>query len=312
MGGKDYYSVLGVKKDASADDIKKAYRKMAMKYHPDHSNGNTANEEKFKEISEAYAVLSDPEKRKQYDTFGAEGFDQRFSQEDIFRNVDMGDILKEFGFGGGSFSFGGRGGRGSARNFSFNPESIFGGLRGRGRQNAAVKGQDLEYEIPLALSDVVTGTEKIITITRPSGQTETLTIKIPKGMVTGKKLRIGGRGEPSPHGGPTGNLYIRARLIPDPVYRVEGHDLYLEREIKLTEAILGTRINIPSVSGSQLSLKIPPGTGHGKKLRLPGQGLPRMKGRGAGDLYVVINEMIPGSLNEKQKKLIKELAKTGL
>lgn len=312
MGGKDYYSVLGVKKDADAEHIKKAYRKLAMKYHPDHSGGDAANEEKFKVISEAYAVLSDPEKRKQYDTFGAEGFEQRFSQEDIFRNVDLGDILKEFGFGGASFSFGDRGKRGGSRNFSFNPESMFGGFKTRGRQNAPVKGNDIEYEIPLSLNEVVTGTEKTITMTKPSGQTETLTVKIPKGMVTGKKVRISGRGEPSPYGGPTGDLYIRARLIPDPVYRVEGHDLYIEREIKLTEAILGTRINIPSVTGSQLSLKIPPGTGHGKKLRLPGQGLPWMKGRGAGNLYVMISEQIPGKLSEKQHQLLKELAETGL
>jgi len=312
MAGKDYYEILGVKRDASPEEIKKAYRKLAMKYHPDHSGGNAANEEKFKQISEAYAVLSDPEKRKQYDTFGAEGFGQRYSQEDIFRNVDLGDILKEFGFGAWSFSFGNSGRAGRSRNFSFNPESVFGGFNTGRRQSAPVKGRDIEYELPLTLNEVMTGTEKSITLTKPSGRTETLTIKIPKGMVTGKKLRLAGKGEPGPYGGPAGDLYIRSRLIPHPVYRVEGHDLYMEREIKLTEAILGGRINIPSISGTQLSLKIPPGTGHGKKFRLPGQGLPRMKGGGNGNLYVIIQVQIPGKLTERQRNLVKELADTGL
>src|SRR6056297_3444614 len=212
MAQKDYYDILGVSKDASQDEIKKAYRKLARKYHPDHSDGSKESEERFKEISEAYAVLSDEEKRKQYDTYGSEDFQQRYSQEDIFRGSNVEDILREFGFGGGSFftGFGGRGRksagmRGSA--FSFDPESIFGfGGGGGGRQQAAqMKGQDVESELPVTLQDIVSGTSKTVSLKNAASGTEQLTVKIPKGMITGKKLRLSGRGEPGPYGGPAGD-----------------------------------------------------------------------------------------------------------
>ncbi len=317
MAKTDYYKILGVDKNASADQIKKAYRKLAMKYHPDHTGGTKESEEKFKEISEAYAVLSDPEKKKQYDTFGSEGFHQRYSQEDIFRNVDLGDILREFGFGGGSgsfFSFGTKGGgRRGGSHFSFDPETLFGGGGGRGRgQSASVKGRDLEYEIPLTLSEIAAGTQKTITVRNASGEAETLNVKIPKGMISGKKIRLGGRGEPSPYGGPSGDLFIRAKINDEPPFKSEGHDLYVEKEIKLTDALLGTKVEVPTISGKQLSLKIPAGTRHKSKLRLPGQGLPHMKGNGVGDLYVVVNVLIPRHLNKKQKQLIESLAEAGL
>jgi curved DNA-binding protein len=310
MAGKDYYKSLGVSKNASSGEIKKAYRKLALKYHPDHASGNKAKEDKFKEISEAYAVLSDAEKRKQYDTFGSEGFQQQFSQEDIFRGSNIEDILKEFGFGGGSFFSGGRKMGGGGKRFSFNPESMFGG--GRQQQAAPVKGSDVEYEIPLTLYDIAAGTSKTVSIQNPSGGTETLTIKIPKGMISGKKLRIAGRGQPSPYGGPAGDLYIKSNVVGDPVFQHKGNDLYLNREIKLSEALLGTQISIPTLDGKQLNLKIPPGTKHKNKMRLAGNGIPHMKGSGAGDLYVVIHVLIPKTLDESQKKLIKRLAETGL
>lgn len=312
MSQKDYYKSLGVSKDAIAGDIKKAYRKLALKYHPDHSAGDKAKEEKFKEISEAYAVLSDTKKRKKYDTFGAEGFQQQFSQEDIFRGSNIEDILKEFGFGGGSFFSNGRKMGGGGKRFSFNPESVFNFGGGRQQQAAPVKGSDLEYEIPLTLLDISNGTSKTVSIQNPSGGTETLTIKIPKGMITGKKLRIAGRGQPSPYGGPSGDLYIKSKLLNDPVFKYKGNDLYLNREIKLTEALLGTQISIPTVGGKQLNLKIPPGTKHKSKMRLAGNGIPHMKGGGAGDLYVVVHILFPKTLDENQKKLIKRLAETGL
>ena len=198
----DYYKLLGVSKDASDEQIKKAYRKLAMKYHPDHAKDDKSAEEKFKKISEAYAVLSDKEKRKQYDEFGSTGFHQRYSQEDIFRGFDLGDILKEFGFGG---SFAGR--RGGTR-FSFGDGSPFGGYAGRQEQ---IKGQDLIYEIPLTLREVATGTTKVVSF-RHEGRSEKITVKIPKGMITGKKLRLAGKGEPSPYGGSPGDLFIQAKV----------------------------------------------------------------------------------------------------
>ena len=302
---EDYYKVLGLNKDASDGEIKKAYRKLAMKYHPDHTKGDKSAEEKFKKISEAYAVLSDKEKRKQYDTFGSEGFHQRFSQEDIFRSFDFGDIFREFGFGGGDFS---RGRPGGARFSSGGGQGFhFGG----GPQQARVKGSDLVYELPLTLQEVAVGTSKIITL-QHQGESENLTVKIPAGMITGKKLRLAGKGNPSPYGGPAGDLYIKSQVLNDPLFSAENQDLYLNRELKISEAILGTTIAVPTIADKQLSLKIPPGTKHGTKMRLPGHGLPAMKGNINGDLYVRIMINVPKQLDEKQKKLVEDLAATGM
>ena len=302
---EDYYQVLGVKKDASAAEIKKAYRKLAMKYHPDHTKGDKSAEEKFKKISEAYAVLSDDKKRKEYDTFGSEGFHQRFSQEDIFRGFDFGDIFKEFGFGGGEFSSGRTGGR----RFSFGggPGYNFGGSQ----QQARVKGSDLVYELPITLREVAAGTSKVITLQHQGGS-ENLTVKIPPGLTTGKKLRLAGKGNPSPYGGPPGDLYIKSQVIDDPQFGVEKNDLLLDREIKLSEAILGTTIAVPTIDNKQMSLKIPPGTRHGTKMRLSGHGLPAMKGAKKGDLFVRILISIPKQLNDKQRKLVEDLVAAGL
>jgi len=310
MAQKDYYKSLGVGKDASAGDIKKAYRKLALKYHPDHASGDKAKEEKFKAISEAYAVLSDVEKRKKYDTYGSDGFQQHFSQEDIFRGSNIEDILKEFGFGGGSFSRGSKGCGGGGKRFSFNPESMFGG--GRQQQAAPPKGSDMEYEISLTLSDIATGISKNLSFQDPSGGTESITVKIPKGMISGKKLRLAGRGQPSPYGGPAGDLYIKSKILDDPDFKLKAFDLFLSREIKLTDALLGTQISVSTLSGKQLSLKIPPGTKHKSKMRLAGNGIPHMKGGGAGDLYVELYVIMPKKLNKKQKQLIEKLAKEGL
>jgi curved DNA-binding protein len=302
---EDYYQILGVKKEASQDEIKKAYRKLAMKYHPDHSKGDKAAEEKFKKISEAYAVLSDKQKRKEYDTFGSEGFRQRFSQEDIFRGFDFGDIFREFGFGGGENI----GGRTGGRQFNFGGGSGFN--FGGGQQQARVKGSDLVYELPLTLREVATGTSKVITLQHQGG-TENLTVKIPAGFITGKKLRLAGKGNPSPYGGPAGDLFIKSKLLSDSVFEVEKQDLYLNRELRLSEAILGTTVSVPTIDGKQLSLKIPAGTRHGTKMRLSGHGLPAMKGSKKGDLFVRIQVNIPKHLSAEQQKLVEALAATGL
>jgi len=302
---EDYYKLLGVKKDASEGEIKKAYRKLAMKYHPDHTKGDKSAEDKFKKISEAYAVLSNKEKRKEYDTFGSEGFHQRFSQEDIFRGFDFGDIFKEFGFGGGDFS----GGRPGGTRFSFGGGSGFN--FGGGRQQAHVKGSDLVYELPLTLREVANGTSKIITFQHQGGS-ENLTVKIPPGLTSGKKLRLAGKGSPSPYGGPAGDLYIKSQVLNDPVFSAENHDLYLNQELKLSEAILGTTIAVPTIDDKQLSLKIPPGTKPGTKMRLSGHGLPTMKGNKKGDLFVRIQIKVPKQLDARQKKLVEDLAAAGL
>ncbi|MBT8340700.1 MAG: DnaJ domain-containing protein [Desulfatitalea sp.] len=303
MADSDYYKLLGVDKKADKAQIKKAYRKLAMKYHPDHTKGDKAAEEKFKKISEAYAVLSDDEKRKQYDTYGSADFQQRFSQEDIFRNFDFGDIFREFGFGGRGFSTGDGGFR-----FNFGGGSPFGG---RGSQPAAAKGADLVYELPLTLREVATGASKAISFEH-KGQTENISVKIPKGMVTGKKLRLAGKGEASPYGGAAGDLFIKAVVLDDPVFKSDGMDIYVNREIKLTESLLGTKISVPTLEGKEMTLKIPPGTRHKTKMRISSLGLPQMKGSARGDLYVVILVDTPQQLTDEQKKLVSQLAQADL
>ncbi len=305
MSETDYYKILGVNRKASNEEIKKAYRKLAMKYHPDHAKGDKNAEEQFKKISEAYAVLSDKEKRQQYDQFGSAGFHQRYSQEDIFKNFNFADILKEFGFGGSDrFTSTGNGFR-----FSFGGDSPYGFQQHQ--QQARQKGSDLVYELPLTLQEIAAGTSKTISL-QHQGRSEKLTVKIPKGMIAGKKIRLAGKGEPSPFGGPAGDLYIKSKIITDPVYRAQGYDLVVKREIKLSEALLGTTIAVPTLSHKELSLKIPPGTKHKTKMRLAGHGLPHMNGKGQGDLYVHIHINMPKQLNEKQKRLVEELADTGL
>lgn len=296
MAENDYYKTLGVPKSASDTEIKKAYRKLAMKYHPDHSKGNKSAEEKFKHISEAYAVLSDAEKRRQYDTFGSAGFHQRYSQEDIFQNFDFSSIFSEFGFG--------KQGRGSGMRFSF------GGGRGRG-QRARPKGSDVTYELPLTLREIAAGISKKVTL-QHQGSAETVSVKIPPGMISGKKVRLTGKGHASPYGGSAGDLYIQARIVPDQLFRSEEYDLYIDREIKLSEALLGTRVAVPTLDGKELTLKVPPGTRHKTKMRLAGHGLPRIDKSGKGDLYVVIQVAIPRKLSDEQKRLIEKMADIGL
>ncbi len=304
MEEKDYYKILGVNKNATVDDIKKAYRKLAMKFHPDHTEGDKDAEEKFKSISEAYAVLSDKEKRQQYDTYGSTGFHQKFSQEDIFRGFDFSDILKEFGFGGASFF--GTGGK--RQRFSYNQENPFGGV---GQQRGPSKGSDLIYEMPLTLQEIATGTQKTVDI-RHAGHAEKLTVTIPKGMIPGKKLRLSGKGQPSPSGGVPGDLFIKTVLLSDPAFKADEYDLLITRDIKLTEALLGAQITIPTLLGKELNMKIPPGTKHNTKMRIPGEGLPHMKGEGKGDLFIKIRVKMPKHLTDPQMKLVNKLAETGL
>ncbi len=300
MSQQDYYQILGVAKNASDAEIKKAYRKLAMKYHPDHSKGDSQSEEMFKKISEAYAVLSDKEKRQQYDTFGSAGFHQRYSQEDIFKNVDLGDILKEFGFGG------------QGMRFSFGGGNPFGGpFGGHPRRQAPVKGSDLVYELPLTLHEVAQGTSKTVTF-QHQGRNENITVKIPPGMITGKKLRLAGKGEQSGYGGPPGDLYIQSLVSADPTFTTDGYDLYTSITIRLSESLLGTQVDIPTLDGGALNLKIPPGTRHKTRMRLAGHGLPKMKESSKGDLYVTVLVNITPKLTSEQKKLVEKLAATGM
>jgi curved DNA-binding protein len=255
----DYYEVLGVKKDSSTQDIKKAYRKLAMKYHPDRNKGDKEAEEKFKKLSEAYAVLSDPEKRKEYDTFGASGFQQRYSQEDIFRGFDLGDILKEFGLGGMGGGFRASSGQGSP----FETFFFHGGGPGAGGASyrttqQPVQGSDLTYELSVSLNEVLSGSEKTISLRREN-KTENVSVKIPKGIKAGQKLRLAGKGSPSPYGGPPGDLFLIMKEQPHPVFTREGNNLIVEQRIPFSKACLGSEISVKSLEGKELKVKVPAG-----------------------------------------------------
>ena len=309
MSGKDYYKILGVAKSASGDEIKKAYRKLALQYHPDRNKGDKAAEEKFKEISEAYAVLSDSEKKKQYDMFGADGFQKRYTQDDIFRDVDFSSIFREFGFGGG--------GRGGPHIFS----QIFGGTGGRpqygrggpfgGGQPRGVKGQDLIYELPVTLEEVVTTTEKVIAY-QVDGRQEKISTKIPAGITSGKKLRLAGKGNPGAYGGPNGDLYVQIKVLEHPLFKREEDDLISVKKIKFSDALLGTELDVPTIDKKTMRIKIPAGTQNNAKFRLKGQGMPHMNKKGRGDAYVQVTVEVPKKLDKKQKALAEELRGVGL
>ncbi len=315
MAGKDYYKILGVSKTSSADEIKKAYRKLAMKYHPDRNKGDKTAEAKFKDISEAYAVLSDKEKRKQYDMFGSEGFQNRYSQEDIFRDFDFGSIFREFGFEGGGrghniFSqiFSGMG----QKNFKGGSSYFNSPFGAHGGMSQPLKGKDIVYELSLTLEEAFENNEKIISYKTSNNKQENVSVKIPAGISNGKKLRLQGKGNPGLNHGPNGDLFILIKLLEHPQFKRELDDLLLNKEIKYSEAVLGTEIEVPTIDTKRLRLKIPPGTQDNAKFRLKGYGMPHMNGKGRGDAYVIINISIPKKLTKKQEELIQKISEAGL
>jgi curved DNA-binding protein len=321
----DYYETLGVSKKAGSDEIKKAYRKLALKYHPDKNNGNKEYEARFKEISEAYAVLSDPEKRRKYDTYGANGFHQRYSQEDIFKGFDINEILRQFGFGTGSFSstgfrgqsggMGGMGGMGGgSAHRGFNPffgqnPSGQGGCGGGCAQ--PVKGQDLTYQLSVSLEDVFNGADKQITL-RTNGKSENVSVKIPKGIEAGKKLRLKGKGAQAPSGGIAGDLYLKVQLEPHRLFERSGDDLIYYKKISFSDACLGAKVEVESLDGKKFMVNVPSGTNGDSRLRIKGQGLPSGPIGERGDLFVKIHVEVPKQLSDEQKALIETLKEAGL
>lgn len=311
---EDYYKLLGLDKKSTTEDIKKAYRKLALKWHPDKNPNNKAAEEKFKKISEAYAVLSDPKKREEYDTFGsADQFRQRYTQEDIFRGFDLNDILRSFGFGdaGGQGSRTFRTNRGGG--FTFTPggsfSDIFEGERDR-FSRAPQKGQDLEYNLSITLEDSVFGAEKKLALQK-NDHVEEINFKIPPGINSGKKLRLADKGGAGIDGGPPGDLYINISIIPHPIFARDGNDIYIDKIINFSQAVLGTSIDVPTIEGAVKRIKIPPGTQNNTKIRMKGFGVPRLKGTGKGDQFVKMIVDVPKRLTERQIELVKKLAEEG-
>ena len=311
---EDYYQVLGVDKKASADEIKKAYRKLAVKWHPDKNPNNKAAEEKFKKISEAYAVLSDAKKRDEYDQFGsADRYRQQYSQEDIFRDFDLDEILRSFGFGSGrgrtTFRTSRRGG--GPQDYEDPFSGIFSGGGGRHYANMPQKGQDVEYNLSISLEESVMGSDKKISL-QMENRIEDINVKIPPGISSGKKLRLPGKGLAGYNGGQNGDLYLNVNVMPHPIFARDGNDLYIEKTIKFTQAALGTTIDVPTLEGATKRLKIAPGTQNNTKIRMKGYGVPGLKGSLKGDQYVKINVEVPKKLTDRQIKLVEQLANEGM
>ena len=329
---KDYYKTLGVSRTASEDEIRKAFRKLAREYHPDVAKDKAKAENKFKDINEAYEVLSDKEKRNKYDTLGADwkgGFAPPPGGGQSYRTWRFGTP----GQGAEDFEFGGTG-------FSDFFEQFFGG-GGRGRstgrggsvfeQNIAERGQDLEADIMVTLSEALTGAVRPISLRRnvkcerchgtgqmqnrvcPScggtgqiARTEKYQVKIPAGVRAGQKLRLAGQGEAGFGGAPSGDLYLRVKFAAHPDFRVEGGNIFYDLDLAPWEAALGTSVEIPTLQ-TPVNIKIPPGTQDGQRLRVKERGLPSRDGKN-GDLYVVAQIVMPKEISERERELWEKLA----
>jgi len=297
---KDYYRILGVDRDAAPAQIKKAYRSLAKKYHPDVNKGEKQAEARFKEINEAYAVLSDTEKRKQYDTFGAEGFGQRFSQEDIFRGFDFSVVSDLFG--------GGMGGGDDILS------RLFGGLgrRPRGRRGGGLrKGHDYETDLTISLDEAFAGSKRRLSLQVPGGATMNLDVTIPRGVRNGQRLKLSRKGARGSGGGPPGDLLVTVNIAPHPLFKRVGDDLHIEREVSLTTLVLGGAIEVPTPEGPLKTLKVKKGAANNARMRIRGAGMPAGNNR-RGDLYVILQVILPETLTERARELLEELRKEGL
>lgn len=290
----DYYKILGIDKNASAEDIKKAYRKLARKYHPDVNPNNKEAHKKFQEINEANEVLSDPEKRKKYDQYGK---DWKHAEE--FEKARQQQRQRSYSTQGAE-SFGGDEG-----NFSDFFESLFGGMGARsGRRQTKYKGHDYEAELHLGLREAYPTHQRTLTLNGKN-----IRITIPAGVENGQKIRLKGHGAEGMNGGPNGDLYITFIIEDDPQFKRLGNDLYTNVEIDLYTAVLGGETTIETLSG-KIKLKVPAGTQNDTKTRIKGKGFPVYKMDGEfGDLYITYKVNIPANLSEKEKQLFTELSK---
>ncbi|MCS6914328.1 MAG: DnaJ C-terminal domain-containing protein [Myxococcales bacterium] len=287
MALKDYYKTLGVSGTASAEEIKKAYRRLAKKYHPDVTGGDKAKEAKFKEITEAYEVLSDPKRRAEYDELRNNPFAGR-----------------EPGFGRGPEGFASSGGP----RVDFNFESFFSGgfadLFGGGFMGSTRRGQrgtDLQATIELSLPEAALGVEKTLTL-EPLAEPRKVTVRIPAGVEDGEVVRVPGQGRPGTRGGAPGDLLLQVKIQPHPIFRRHGADLEVDVPITIDQAVLGAKVDVPTLEG-RAQVTVPPGTSSGQKLRLRGKGASDRKG-GRGDLYGVVQIVVPKQISEEARALI--------
>ncbi|MCI1675824.1 MAG: J domain-containing protein [Ancrocorticia sp.] len=302
---KDFYKALGVSKNASDDEIKKAYRKLARKYHPDRNPGNKAAEERFKEIGEAYQVLSNAQDRKQYDALRQfAGGGARFSAGDGATGTTGGfeDILSQM-FGGGNVHFSSsNGGSGYDDIFSMFGGSPAGGAHtasrfGFGSARRPERGADIKASVSISLRQAVAGTTVKLTTVRG----KSVTAKIPPGVADGQRIRIGGRGNPGMGGGAPGDIIVTVHVEPHPVYEVRGKDVYVNLPISFGEAALGGAVEVPTLDGKPVQVRIPAGSSSEKLLRVKGHGLTDRK-RGRGDLYVRLKVVVPKNMSSDARK----------
>lgn len=295
---KDYYELLGLKRDANETDVKKAYRKLAMEWHPDKHKGDKTAEAKFKEINQAYETLSDPQKKSMYDQFGESGSNFAGGY-----GGGQGGGFSGFDFGGFQGNF--EGGQGFADIF----EAFFTGFGGR--SNSPRRGRNLEFELRIAFEEAAFGCDKELVITRPKAggekSTETIKVKIPAGVDNDSVVRLSGKGEPGANGGPTGDLYVHIRVAPHKEWVRNNFDIHSVAEISLLMAVLGGEIKVGTLK-EEVTLKIPAGTQPGKVFKLRGYGVPKLHSEEKGDHYVKINVVVPAKLNKKEKALYQDLA----
>ncbi|HEX2171985.1 MAG TPA: DnaJ C-terminal domain-containing protein [Dehalococcoidia bacterium] len=322
MEYKDYYRILGVDKKASEKDIRTAFRKLARQYHPDVNPNNAESEAKFKEINEAYEVLSDPEKRRKYDELGPrwreyeqwqraggaaganpfDGFGEAApgGARYEYRTVTEDDLQDLFGDGGG---------------FSDFFQTFFGGAGGRpggGRRTTATgsrRGRDAEEPVEITIQEALNGTQRLIQMLQPDGSTRRLELKIPAGVTEGSRVRMAGQGTPGAGGGQPGDLYLRIHLADDPVFSRQGDDLQVDVPVDLATLVLGGEVEVPNPKGGRLSLRIPAGTQNNRSFRLRGQGLPRLRGGNErGDLIARVQAVLPETLTSEERELFQKLA----
>lgn len=293
VGYQDYYEALGVPRDASADDIRRAYRKLAREYHPD-VNKDPGAEDRFKEVAEAYEVLRDREKRERYDLLG---HNWRAGQD-----VSGTQGFDSGGFGNAHVDFG------EGSDFSDFFESLFGARRRAGEEyrdgfgGFAMRGADHEGVLDLTLEEAAAGGQRHITL----GDGRDYEVKIPAGVRDGQRIRLAGEGGPGAGGGPSGDLFLRVRIAPHPLFRVEGRDLHVDLAVSPSEAALGARVPVPTLTGTA-RVRVPAGSSTGRRLRLRGEGMPASRG-GHGDLFAHIQIMVPKKLDERQRELYEQLA----
>ena len=304
---KDLYAALGVERGADAESIRKAYRQLARRYHPDVNPGDAEAEERFKTISEAYSVLSDAERRKLYDEFGEISLQSGFDPEAARRAREA--FGARFG-GAGEGGFGFPGGESFAYG---NLDDLLGQLferRGWSGGPTRRRGADLEAELELDLLDAARGGEQRLAIGRPTAdggvRRESVTVRIPPGVADGGQIRLRGKGGEGLGGGPPGDLVARIRIRPHPLFRREGRDLYVDLPVTVREAILGARVEVPTLSGTAV-VSVPAGTDSGTRLRLRGKGFPNPSGGSAGDLYAVVQIRVPRRLDEEASKRVRAM-----